>query len=626
MTAEAAAAVLLPQGASVAQGTLELAGPGASITAPTGQRVAGFIHADGTAVQFVGDGGGVFLSVAVAKREFGPLMPAARQILHAGPSSVPAASPSKPSAGHAIHRRAELSAPVSSTAAVDAALKSSAAQPLPARNRSRLESSFGTSLDGVRAHTDSTADRAAASVQAKAFTTGQDAYFRAGQFLPGSAAGDHLLAHEVAHTVQQGNGSAGISRMAEPGDWRVSQPNDSHEHEAERAADAATQGTRANLNSLAGAPITPTIARRTESPAPATTGTMGSAAAAPTVFTVSSPAKSLKESPTAAVAPRPSAKENQSGAGNEKSSTKKPDANKADTPTGMRGDSAKTGQGKAGPDKAGPGSANPNKTDSGKAELGTGAAGKSAPDKGVAGGSGKPVVGKSEAGAAGSKGKDGEGAGAGPVPGDSGAGLAAVVAEVSAAGHAQQAHVPVGVAANETQKAADVTPEEAAGKASGDHVNDMAAQKKGPFNRDAFKLALKEKIKALQADDAKNIKDGDKAQDINSTVKAGVAAEKQSAAGPIDQVTKQPPGKGEQKAGEKLPDAAPAPAPQVDGAKAIPGPVSEDRRSMAADSQAVDQQMASANVTPEQLSKANDPAFQAAADAQAGNAESECPL
>ena len=93
MTAEAAAAVIVPQGASVAQGTLELIGPGASITAPAGQRVAGFIHADGTAVQFVGEGGGVFLSVAVANREFGPLMPAARQLLHAGPSP----GPSKPS-------------------------------------------------------------------------------------------------------------------------------------------------------------------------------------------------------------------------------------------------------------------------------------------------------------------------------------------------------------------------------------------------------------------------------------------------------------------------------------------------------------------------------------------------
>ena len=604
MTAETAAAVIVPQGASVAQGTLELVGPSASITAPLGQRVAGFLHADGTAVQFVGEGGGVFLSVAVANREFGPLMAAARQLLHAGPSP----SPSNPSAGHAIHRRAESSAPVSSTAAVDAALKSSAAQPLPERNRNRLESSFGASLSGVRVHTDSTADRAAASVQAKAFTTGQDVYFRAGQYQPGSTAGDHLLAHEVAHTVQQGNDSAGISRMAEPGDWRVSQPTDSHEREAERAADAATHGTRANISSLSGAQITPTLSRRAASPDPTTAGAIGSAAAAPTV---SIPGKSLKESPTAAVASHPSAKENQPGTGIEKNSAKNPDANGADTSAGKRADSAKTGPGKAGPD-----SANPGKTDSGKAELGTGAAGKSVPDKGAAGGSGKPVIGKSEAGAAGSKGQVGDGAGAGPVAGDSGAGLAAVVAEVSAAGHEQQAHVPVGVAASETQKAADVTPEEAAGKASGDHVNDMAAQKKGPFNRDAFKLALKEKIKALQADDAKNIKDGDKAQDINSTVKAGVAAEKQTAAGPIDQVAKQPPAKGEQKPGEKLPDAAPVQAPQVDGAKAIPGPVSEERHSMAAGSQAVDQQMAAANVTPEQLRNANDPAFQAAADAQ----------
>ncbi|MEI8382941.1 MAG: DUF4157 domain-containing protein [Planctomycetota bacterium] len=595
MTAETAAAVIVPQGASIAQGTLELVGPGASIAAAAGHRVCGFIHADGTAVQFIGEGGGVFLSVAVANREFGSLMPAARRMLHAGS----AAGPAPAGTGHVLHRRAESSAPVGSTNAVDAALKSSASQPLPVQNRNRLESSFGTNLSSVRVHTDSAADRAAASVQAKAFTTGQDVYFRAGQYQPESKAGNHLLVHEVAHTVQQGNGSGAISRMAETHDWQVSQPHDSHEREAERAADAATAGHRAVLSSLSGAPVTPTIARRIESSGTASAGP--AAAAGPSSSAMPISAKSSKSSPAAlaetrhqnAAAPLPAKTSNAGG----------------DVAPGKPSGAA--GSGKAGPEKA-------ENQGSGKGK--NPAPGKGSPDKSgpaAKGGKGakpaadKPGVDKAEVGG-GTKGKK---PGAGPVHGDSGAGLAAVMSEVVSVGHEQQAHVSVGEAATQTVKAADVTPEEAAGKARGEHVEQMAAQKKGPFNRETFKKALRDKITALQADDAKGIKEGDQAGSINGAVKAGVEQEKQAAAGPIKQVAQQPPPKGEAKPGDKLPNAAPVPASPVDGAKGVPEPVPEERRSVAAESQAADQQMAAANVTPGQLRKSNEPAFNAAATA-----------
>ena len=611
MTSEPAAAVIVAHGVSVNQGTLDLVGAGASVTAPGGSRVAGFIHRDGTAVQFVGDGGGIFLSAALANREFGVLMPAARQLLHAGPAVTahPAA------AAHTIHRRADSSASVGSTTAVDTALKSSVAQPLPERNRSRLESSFGASLSGVRVHTDAAADRAAASVQAKAFTTGQDVYFRSGQYQPGSKAGDHLLAHEVAHTVQQGSGSGGISRMPEAGDWHISQPNDSHEREAERAADAAIGGNRAVLSSLSKASVAPTVARRVESsgPAPVASTAPSSSLAA------SVPAKSSKGPHTApatadAGAPPPVvAKDSHQKA-----------HGAAEPPAGK-----KTGEATHG--KSGPGRTDPDKKEKGpkaksehakKGAHGKGEhpdKGKGAPHKpehaqGAAKG-GKAAVGKHGGGKAdvggASKGKEG----AGQAHGGSGAGLASVVAQVSAAGHEQKSHASVGEAAGQAQSAADLTPEEAAGKAQGDQVEQMAGQKKGPFNRETFKKALRDKIKALQADDAKGIKDGDQAQGINGAVKAGVDNEKETAAGPINQVAQQPPSKGEPKPGEKLPGAAAAPAPQVDGSKAVPEPVPEERRSLAAESQAADQQMAAANVTPEQLKKSNEPAFTAAATA-----------
>ena len=81
---------------------------------------------------------------------------------------------------------------------------------LPDRLRDALEWAYGADLDGLCLHDDETADRLAASVDADAFTAGADVFFRAGALCPDSDAGVELLAHEVAHAVQQA-GSAPLS-------------------------------------------------------------------------------------------------------------------------------------------------------------------------------------------------------------------------------------------------------------------------------------------------------------------------------------------------------------------------------------------------------------------------------
>jgi hypothetical protein len=55
----------------------------------------------------------------------------------------------------------------------------------------------------VRIHTDPQAAEAAKTVNARAFTVGQDVVFGAGQYSLGTSAGRHLLAHELTHTLQQ---------------------------------------------------------------------------------------------------------------------------------------------------------------------------------------------------------------------------------------------------------------------------------------------------------------------------------------------------------------------------------------------------------------------------------------
>jgi hypothetical protein len=80
--------------------------------------------------------------------------------------------------------------------------------------RGSMESAFGADFRGVNIHTDANAAQLARQVQATAFTHGNNIYFSPGTFDPGSARGQHLLAHELTHVVQQQQGRGGGGRSA----------------------------------------------------------------------------------------------------------------------------------------------------------------------------------------------------------------------------------------------------------------------------------------------------------------------------------------------------------------------------------------------------------------------------
>jgi hypothetical protein len=75
--------------------------------------------------------------------------------------------------------------------------------PLAEGSRAKLEGAFGADLSDVRVHTDTASDTLNRAVQARAFATGHDIFFRQGAYNPGSAGGQELLAHELTHVVQQ---------------------------------------------------------------------------------------------------------------------------------------------------------------------------------------------------------------------------------------------------------------------------------------------------------------------------------------------------------------------------------------------------------------------------------------
>jgi hypothetical protein len=84
----------------------------------------------------------------------------------------------------------------------------SGGKPLPDGVRLPMERAFGADFGGVRVHADAQADSLNRSLQARAFTTGQDIFLRQGEYRPGSSEGQRLLAHELTHVMQQ-NGDDG---------------------------------------------------------------------------------------------------------------------------------------------------------------------------------------------------------------------------------------------------------------------------------------------------------------------------------------------------------------------------------------------------------------------------------
>jgi hypothetical protein len=95
--------------------------------------------------------------------------------------------------------------------------------------RDRFSPRLGDDLQDVRVHTDSTSDALARSVSARAFVTGTDMFFAAGEYRPATQDGDKLLAHELTHVVQQRG-------AATTGPLTVSQPGDALERDADRTA------------------------------------------------------------------------------------------------------------------------------------------------------------------------------------------------------------------------------------------------------------------------------------------------------------------------------------------------------------------------------------------------------
>jgi len=141
-----------------------------------------------------------------------------------------------------------------------AAVEGAAGSPgvsLPEGLQSRLGSALGADVSGVRVHSGAASEQAAQSLNANAYAIGQDIHFGQGTYAPGSPAGDRLIAHEVAHTVQQRGATTSIQE-----DMQVSTPGDTHEQEAEAFAQSFVAGGTAPVSPVSSGVVSRAIIQR----------------------------------------------------------------------------------------------------------------------------------------------------------------------------------------------------------------------------------------------------------------------------------------------------------------------------------------------------------------------------
>ncbi|MEQ9235910.1 eCIS core domain-containing protein [Coleofasciculus sp. E2-BRE-01] len=431
--------------------------------------------------------------------------------------------------------------------------KRGSGQALSENVRQPMEQAFGADFSQVKVHTDSESDKLNKSIQAKAFTTGKDIFFKKGEYQPDSKPGQELLAHELTHVVQQ-NGN---------------------QVQAKSVKQVATKS-----NKLQPKPnLTPTSIpqpkiQRRENPQ----DEQSSAGVQP------QPAQPAPAAPSAA-----------------------PESGGEMTPATPQVDSRGTG---AVPETAEPGGM------AAAPEMAAGGAPASATEIGT-----QPAVAsdapKSEAAGSGA---------ASPASPEADPDFQATVKKAKGVAEKEKQHDPAESESKEAQDASEPPSNEVESKAQDKQVQEMEQQPPGEFNAEAFKAAVMDKVNQAAP---KTLEDADKFKDNNllSSVKDNMSNQAketaEQAAGPVAEKTQEAPDTSEIEPKQvkplDQPDAGSTPG-DIGAAQATPKPKPESEVSapMQAESQKLDQQMAEADVTPEQLASSNEPQFVQALDTKKG--------
>ncbi|MGB3191276.1 MAG: DUF4157 domain-containing protein [Limnoraphis sp.] len=425
---------------------------------------------------------------------------------------------------------------------------------LPEDTRSFMESRFGADFSEVRVHDDSQAAQMNQELGAQAFTHGNDIYFNSGKYDPSSGKGQELLAHELTHTIQQTGGKTAKSN------------NNSNNKKSSKA-------NKVQMKSMT--PLAePTIQRREETSSEAVqTG--------PTPSTVEGGTSDLPETTGGETAP----------------SAQTPGSS-GSTPPGEGGGASSSGGGS---------SEQPETT-----------GGETAPSAQTPGSSGSTPPG--ESGGASSSG----GGSAAPNSPEADPQFQAVVSKSKNVAEDQKQHEPAQNESQEAQDAAEPPSNEVESKAQDKQVDEMGNTPTPPFDAKAFKEALMNRIAEITPktlEEADQFKDNNQLESVKNDVTGKVDEAQQDSQGELEEKTKETP----DASGITPKPVTPLPPNQVgetpsinEAEKAAPKSKgeSEVEAPAQAKSQELDQKMAEANITEEQLAKSNEPQFQSALDSK----------
>ncbi len=446
-------------------------------------------------------------------------------------------------------------------------------QPLADDIKQPMEQAFGADFGSVRVHTDAQSDKLNQSIQARAFTTGQDVFFRQGEYSPESNAGKELLAHELTHVVQQ-NGNA-------------VQPKSLHLARKENKLQTKPMPTSSAGYRLA-IQLRENSQKQTEEDKQTNLEAVES--------------KTDKEN---------GEQQNQGTTEKHPATPTPPDdrGNGTDPPPAKKIDAATTQkQAESKDTKANTEKIDPQQQAQGKEGLPGGNAGKASaelPGADVAspGGLSNIAVG-----------------GKAPTSPKDDPAFQAVVGTTKEVAGLEKKHPPANSKAQEAQAAAQPPGNEVDSKAQANQVGEMQQAPTPGFDAAAFKAKLMERIADMapkNLEEADNFKNNNQLDSVKSDLSGQVKEEQKTSQGELAEKTKEKPDPSgiEAKQVTPLPGKEPGAPPAGVGAdKAAPKSKGqgEVEAPLQDDSKKLDQQMKEADITEEQLANSNEPEFQVA--------------
>jgi hypothetical protein len=211
-----------------------------------------------------------------------------------------------------------------------------------------------------------------------------------------------------------------------------------------------------------------------------------------------------------------------------------------------------------------------------------------------------------------------------PKSAEEDAGFVSIVEQIKQKTKQQKKHAAAGTEAQEAQGAAEMPASEEAAQAQAGHVEQMQSAEAPPFDAADLKAQLMQKIQAVApktAQEADAFKSSNKLGGLKAEMQGKVTQEKSKSAEPMKQKSQEAPstvGVAPKPVTPLQPPEPGSPPQQVNAGLAAPKPKSrsEVEKPLQHESRSLDQQMAEAEITEEQLAQSNEPEFESALEAK----------